>query len=97
MPQWNATISALEWPFPYLTPNLDLMVQFHRFAPDVDWQLATGHVPLVRDGLLGCVGRLFSEDGRLLATASSTHSCRPNPTYEQDLALAREQGLIADD
>lgn len=93
-PGWNATIAAHRWPFPFLTPNLDLMVQFHRFAPEVDWMLADGNVLLAEDGLLGCVSRLFSEDGRLLATGTSKHVCRPNPQYAEELARARAQGLV---
>jgi acyl-CoA thioesterase len=84
---WNAVIAAHEWPFPFLTPNLDLMVQFHQFAPEEPWQ--------ARDGLVGCVARLWTPDGRLLATGASKHSARPNPNYAQELANAREQGLIS--
>ena len=93
-PGWNATIAAHAWPFPFLTPNLDLTVQFHAFAPGTRWMLADGVVPLARDGLLGCVSRLWSEDGRLLATGTSKHICRPNPGYEQELARAKELGLL---
>ena len=93
-PGWNATIAAHAWPFPYLTPNLDLTVQFHAFAPETEWMLADGVVPLARDGLLGCTSRLWSEDGRLLATGTSKHICRPNPGYAQELARAKELGLI---
>jgi acyl-CoA thioesterase len=89
-PGWNATIAAHAWPFPYLTPNLDLTVQFHAFAPGSAWMLADGVVPLARDGLLGCTARLWSEDGRLLATGTSKHLCRPNPGYAQELERARE-------
>jgi acyl-CoA thioesterase len=93
-PGWNATIAAHPWPFPYLTPNLDLTVQFHAFAPNTTWMLADGVVPLAQDGLVGCTSHLWSEDGRLLASGSSTHVCRPNPNYEQELARARELGLV---
>jgi acyl-CoA thioesterase len=93
-PGWNATISAHAWPFRWLTPNLDLTVQFHAFAPGSEWMLADGTVPLARDGLLGCTSRLWSEDGRLVATGTSKHLCRPNPGYEAELARARELGLI---
>jgi acyl-CoA thioesterase len=89
-PGWNATIAAHAWPFPYLTPNLDLTVQFHAFAPGSSWMLADGVVPLAQDGLLGCTSRLWSEDGRLLATGTSKHLCRPNPMYAQELERARE-------
>jgi acyl-CoA thioesterase len=92
-PGWNATIAAHAWPFPYLTPNLDLTVQFHAFAPGSTWMLADGVVPLARDGMVGCTSRLWGEDGRLLATGTSKHLCRPNPGYEQELARAKELGL----
>jgi acyl-CoA thioesterase II len=93
-PSWNATIAAHPWPFRFLTPNLDLNVQFHRFAPEVSWVLADGFVPLATDGLLGCSSRLWTEDGRLLASAISKHLCRPNPGYEQEVERARALGLL---
>jgi acyl-CoA thioesterase len=96
-PGWNATIAAHQWPLPYIAPNLDLTVQFHRFVPDADWMLADGYVPLAADGLVGCVSRLWSEDWQLLATGTSKHLCRPNPRYQEELAMAREQGLRPDE
>jgi acyl-CoA thioesterase len=93
-PGWNATNAAHAWPLPYLTPNLDLTVQFHGFAPGTEWMLADGTVPLAQDGLLGCVSRLWSENGRLLASGTSKHLCRPNPGYEQELERARQLGLL---
>ena len=95
-PGWNATTSAHPWPFRFLTPNLDLTVQFHRFAPDREWILADGFVPLAADGMVGCVSRLWTEDGRLLATGTSKHLCRPNPGYEEELARARSLGILPD-
>lgn len=93
-PGWNATIAAHPWPFRWLTPNLDLTVQFHAFAPATRWMLADGNVPLAQDGMVGCVSRLWSEEGRLLATGTSQHICRPNPGYEQELARAKALGLL---
>jgi acyl-CoA thioesterase II len=92
-PGWNAAISAHRWPHRFIAPNLDLTVQFHRFTPDVDWLLCEGFVPVASDGLIGCVGRLWTPDGRLVATGTSKHSCRPNPNYEAELARARSLGL----
>jgi len=89
LPAWNATAAAHGWPFPYLTPTLDLTVQFHRFAPEVEWLLAEGSVPFAADGIVGCVSRVWTEDGRLLATGTSKGICRPNPSYEQDLKRAK--------
>lgn len=93
-PGWNATIAAHAWPFRYLTPNLDLTAQFHRFEPQQTWMLADGVTLVAEDGLVGCVTRLWSEDGKLLATGTSKHVNRPNPNYEQELKLAREMGLV---
>jgi acyl-CoA thioesterase len=93
-PGWNATISAHAWPFPFLTPNLDLTVQFHRFVPQQTWMLADGSALLAENGLVGCVSRLWSEDGKLLATGTSKHMSRPNPQYEQELQRARDLGLL---
>jgi acyl-CoA thioesterase len=96
-PGWNAAIAAHGWPFRYLAPNLDLTVQYHRFAPSQEWMLADGEALLARDGLVSCVARLWGENGELLATGSSSHICRPNPRYAEDLARARELGLLARD
>jgi acyl-CoA thioesterase len=96
-PGWNAAISAHTWPFRYLAPNLDLGIQFHRFAPGADWVLAEGEVPLAQDGLLGCVARLWTAGGELLATGTSRHVCRRNPRYEEECERARALGLIPAD
>ena len=93
-PGWNATIAAHAWPFRYLTPNLDLTVQFHAFAPEAEWILADGVVPLAQDGLIGCSARLWTEGGRLLATGTSKHLCRLNPGYEEEVSRARVLGLV---
>ena len=93
-PGWNATIAAHKWPFPYLAPNLDLTIQFHRFAPRETWILADGVALLAEDGLVGCVSRLWSERGTLLATGTSNHMNRPNPRYAEELERARAMGLI---
>lgn len=95
MPGWNATIAAHPWPFRYFTPNLDLNIQFHSFAPEETWMLAHGTVPVAKDGVLGCVSRLFTADGRLLATGASKHVCRPNAGYEAELERARAQGDLS--
>ena len=92
MPGWNAITSHHAWPVPFLTPNLDLTVQFHRFDPEVTWLLADGSVPLATEGLVGCVSRLWAPDGRLMATGTSKHSCRPNPTYAEELARVQRDG-----
>ncbi len=96
-PGWNATISAHAWPFRFIAPNLDLTVQFHGFAPEADWMLADGVAPVARDGIVCTQSRIWTEDGRLVASGSSSHIFRPNPNYEQDLEMARAQGLMPED
>ena len=96
MPGWNATTAAHGWPYQYLAPNLDLTVQFHRFAPGEEWMLADGFVPLATDGLVGCVSRLWTRDGQLLATGTTKHVCRRNPGYEEEVKQARELGVLPD-
>lgn len=94
LPGWNAMIAAHPWPFRFLAPNLDLGVHFHRFAPEATWMLVDGHAPLATGGLVSGVARLWSEDGRLLATGTSKHVCRPNPTYEAECERARALGVL---
>ncbi|RIK90669.1 MAG: hypothetical protein DCC71_25450 [Proteobacteria bacterium] len=96
-PGWNATIAAHPWPFRFIAPNLDLTAHFHAFAPDADWTLTEGHVPLARDGLVSCVSRCWTEDGRLLATGTTKHLCRPNPNYAADVERARAMGMVVDE
>ena len=93
-PGWNAAIAAHAWPFRFLAPNLDLTVQFHDFAPETEWMLADGVALTARDGLVGCVARLWTESGDLLATGTSHHICRPNPRYLEELERARALGLL---
>lgn len=96
-PGWNATIAAHAWPFRFIAPNLDLTIQFHRFDPRNTWTLVEGCAPLARDGLIGCVSRLWSESGKLLATGTSKHMSRPNPFYAQELERARALGVVLPD
>ena len=92
LPAWNATLGAHAWPHEFMAPTLDLTVQFHRFAPEVEWLLAEGSAPVAIDGVVGCVGRLWTEDGRLLATGTSEIICRPNPGYAEDLERMKADG-----
>ncbi len=76
---WSAASAPHPWPSPYIAPNLDLNVQFHRFAPEHDWLLCESHAPHASRGLMGCQGRLWTPDGELVATGTSQLYCRPNP------------------
>jgi acyl-CoA thioesterase-2 len=80
---WNATVGPhLPWPISHLAPNLDLAASFHARADDAEWLLCDAHAPVGRDGLVGCNGRVWTPDGRLAGSATSTLFCRPNPEYK---------------
>jgi acyl-CoA thioesterase len=80
---WNAAVPPhLPGPTSHFAPNLDLAVSFHNVAAKGDWLLCDAESPLGADGLLGCSGRVWSQDGQLIASGSSTLFCRPNPRNE---------------
>jgi acyl-CoA thioesterase len=61
----------------FITPNLDLSVQFHRTAPGEEWLLAQGFADVAEDGLVGFRSAVWSRSGRLLASGSGQLFCRP--------------------
>lgn len=88
---WNAALQPhLPWPPVYIAPNLDVSAIFHAGAADHEWLLCDSSAPVGRDGLVGCSGRVWSPDGRLVASGNSCLFCRPNPRYEQDLERRRK-------
>jgi acyl-CoA thioesterase len=79
---WNAaTPPHHPGPLTHLAPNLDLAVLFHDAAPEEEWLLCDAHAPRATGGLVGCDGRVWTADGRLLASGTSHLFCRPNPGY----------------
>jgi acyl-CoA thioesterase II len=82
---WNAAVAAHPRPLTHLAPNLDLHVQFHRFAEASEWLLVDAEAPLARDGLIGTTLKLWDEDGALVASGGSTLFCRRNPNYEEEV------------
>jgi acyl-CoA thioesterase len=64
----------------YTAPNLDICVNFHRSAADSEWLLIDHECPVADDGLLGVSGRVWSDDGRLLATGIAQLCCIPLPS-----------------
>jgi len=76
---WNAMLPPHTPPYDYIAPSLDLSASFHQFAPEDEWQLADAAAPLVTDGVAGCNGRVWSREGRLLASGTANLICRPAP------------------
>jgi acyl-CoA thioesterase-2 len=63
----------------YVAPSLDVTVQFHRAAPDAEWLLCAAGAPIAEHGLIGGEARIWSPDGRLLASGGGQLLCRPRP------------------
>lgn len=63
----------------FIGPNMDQAVHFHRAAPESEWLLVDAHGPMAEGGLMACNSRVWSEDGRLVASASSHLLCREVP------------------
>jgi acyl-CoA thioesterase len=64
---------------PYIAPNLDTSVWFHRFSPGSEWLLIDHQCPVGDHGLLGVAGSVWDPEGRLLATGSAQLCCVPRP------------------
>jgi acyl-CoA thioesterase II len=52
----------------HVAPSLDLAVWFHDAAPDSKWQLVEANADFARHALLNGSARVWSEDGRLVAS-----------------------------
>jgi acyl-CoA thioesterase II len=76
---WNAVPPPHGWPSPYIAPSLDLTAQFLRGEPEAEWLLCDSTAPVATSGLAACNGRVWSPNGRLLASGTSQLICRPNP------------------
>ena len=59
--------------------NLDVVAWFHRPSNDAAWILCDYESPIARGGLVGGNGRVWSEDGRLLASGGAQVLCMPDP------------------
>lgn len=63
----------------FIAPNMDQSIHFHHPAPASEWLLVDAHGPVAGGGLMGCESRVWSEDGRLVASATSNLMCREVP------------------
>ena len=76
---WPAATAASTGRMEFIAPSLDLAVRFHRSAPDSDWLFGDAIAPIAEDGLVSGSARVWSRDGRLLASGEQHMLCRPNP------------------
>jgi acyl-CoA thioesterase-2 len=63
----------------FLAPSLDVVAWFHRLVPDEPWLLSDHECPLGDRGLLGMHGRIWTRDGRLVASGGAQLLCVPAP------------------
>jgi acyl-CoA thioesterase-2 len=63
----------------FIAPSLDLYVSFNDPRPGSEWLLADGYGPVARDGLMAWNGRLWSDDGHLVASGGGQMLCRRLP------------------
>lgn len=78
---WPSVVRALEpgveetW----IAPNLDVAVTFHQPPGASEWLLLDAESPVATGGTIGAHGRVWSEDGRLVASSIQQMLARPLP------------------
>ena len=69
---WPAHHRGIASGYPnYIAPSLDVSVWFHDSPHNGDWLFIDVHSPTAGNGLIHGTARVWSQDGRLLATGSS--------------------------
>jgi len=63
----------------FIAPNLDVTARFHHL-PATPWLLAAASAPVAAEGLIGGEARVWSSDGRLVASGGGQLLCRPVPS-----------------
>jgi len=61
----------------FIAPSLDVSVWFHDFGSASQWLLIEHESPIAAHGLVGVAGKVWSQDGRLLATGGAQLCCLP--------------------
>jgi acyl-CoA thioesterase len=74
---WPTHARALAERPDYIAPSLDLSVWFHAPASGAEWLLLDTHTDTAGAGLIYGGGRVWSEDGRLLATGGQNMLVTP--------------------
>lgn len=76
---WPAAVGAYSrsGPLAYIAPSLDIAVSFHRLDAGSEWLYCEAESPIAEEGLIGGGARVWSEDGRLLASGGGQMLSRP--------------------
>lgn len=84
LPSWPSAHLPHAWlEPPFIAPTLDLQVSFVRLAAAEPWLLLEGTTPVGADGMLPFTSRVWTRDGRLLATGGGQTLCRRVPQPPQ--------------
>jgi acyl-CoA thioesterase len=76
---WPAACQAHPRDSGYVAPSIDVTAQFHRLDPGSEWLLVDMVAPVGAHGLIGGQARIWSADGKLLASGGGQLLCRPMP------------------
>ena len=79
LPSFPAAIRAHPGPRTFVSPSLDLSVQFHRLADLSEWLLVQGVSPIADRGLMAFRSEVWSADGRQAASGSGQLILRAVP------------------
>src|SRR4029079_16846212 len=79
LPSFPAAIRAHPRPPTFVSPSLDLAVQFHRLHELGDWLLVQGLLPIAERGVMAFRSELCITDGRQAASGSGQLLLRSVP------------------
>ena len=68
---WPAYTTGLSAPPDFIAPSLDVTAWFHELPGESEWLFVDAHSGTASDGLIHGFTRVWSEDGRLLASGGS--------------------------
>jgi acyl-CoA thioesterase-2 len=79
LPSFPAAVRAHPGPRTFVSPSLDLAVQFHRLTELGEWLLVQGVSPIADRGLMAFRSEVWSADGRQVASGSGQLLLRAVP------------------
>ena len=79
----------------YMAPSIDISAAFHRFRPAEQWLYAQATAVSAGGGIVGGEGRVWAQDGTLLAVGASQLLCRPAPPMQPSWKTGSPRGSIS--
>jgi acyl-CoA thioesterase II len=68
---WPAHARGVRGEVNYIAPTLDMTAWFHRLPGKAEWLFLDAHASTAANGLIHGVSRVWTEDGKLIATGGS--------------------------